>query len=117
MAKLNIPETAIMKYLDHIRADYAKRNSYLDMNNPIRIEMTKKFNTSLSYEVGHKYIKIIKRHDTDNISVHSFIVNDLNGKFPLGSILKAATWKAPATNFSRGCVLTEDFNSVRWTGC
>ena len=49
-------------------------------------------------------------------SVHSFVVNDLNNKFPLGSILKAASWKAPALNFKRGCVLSENFSSVSWTG-
>ena len=111
MPRLNLSEDAINKYLDHIRTDYSKWTLQCGEENPIRTNMINEFNASLRYEVGSKYIKIIR-----NNGVHSFIVNDLKGKFPLGSILKAASWRAPATNFKRGCVLAEQFSNITWTG-
>ena len=112
MPKLYLSEDAINKYLDHIRCDYSKWMLSGGSENPIRTDMINKFNAGLRYKVGSKYIKVITQ-----TSVHSFIVNELKGKFPLGSILKAASWSSPATNFRRGSVLTEDFSSVQWTGC
>jgi hypothetical protein len=41
---------------------------------------------------------------------------DDDGKFKRGDILKAASWKAPAKNFSRGNVLTGTLNRITWTG-
>ena len=121
MPKMNIADSAMQKYLDYIKADYAKW-SLVDRpdgasrsNDPIVQNMIAKFNANISYKVSPKYIKIIKKVSNDS-SVHSFVVNDLNNKFPLGSILKAATWKAPALNFKRGCVLSENFSGVCWTG-
>lgn len=111
MPKLNIAESAIEKYLNHICADYVKWSTPRRNDNPVVEDMIKKFCGSVRYEVGSKYIKVISGD-----SVHSFIVNNLKGKFPLGSILKAASWRAPATNFKRGCVLSEDFSRVSWTG-
>jgi len=111
MPKLNISEDAINKYLDHIRCDYSKWMVRSGSENPIRTDMINQFNAGVRYEVGSKYIKVII-----GTSVHSFIVNTMKGKFPLGSILKAASWKAPATNFKRGCILEENFTNVRWTG-
>lgn len=116
MPKLNLAESAIEKYLDHIRKDYtlwSGRSTSLDneFTRNYREQQRVKFNNSLTYEIGSKYIKVISGG-----SVHSFIVNDLKGKFPLGSILKAASWRAPAKNFKRGSVLTEDFGNITWTG-
>ena len=37
-------------------------------------------------------------------------------KFKAGDILKAASWKAPATNFVRGNLFEKTFDRVRWTG-
>ena len=110
MPKMNIADSAMQKYLDYIKADYAKW-SVTRSNDPFVQDMIAKFNNDISYKVCPKYIKVIKRG-----SVHSFVVNDLNNKFPLGSILKAASWKAPALNFKRGCVLNENFSGVSWTG-
>ena len=110
MTEMNIADSAMQKYLDYIKADYAKWSAPRS-NDPHVQDMIAKFNNDISYKVNPKYIKVIERG-----SVHSFVVNDLNNKFPLGSILKAASWKAPALNFKRGCVLSENFSSVRWTG-
>lgn len=111
MPKLNLAESAIEKYLDHIRCDYSKWMVRSGSENPIRADMINKFNAGVRYEVGPKYIKVIT-----GTSVHSFIVNGLKGKFALGSILKAASWRSPATNFRRGSVLTETFSRITWTG-
>ena len=120
MPKLYLSEDAINKYLDHIRCDYSKWMVRSGCENPIRTDMINQFNTGVRYEVGSKYIKVIIWMSTSRLitgtSVHSFIVNTMKGKFPLGSILKAASWKAPATNFKRGCILEENFTNVRWTG-
>ena len=116
MTKMNIADSAMQKYLDYIKADYAATVSFLPRsaprsNDPFVQDMIAKFNNDISYKVSPKYIKVLQ-----NGSVHSFVVNDLNNKFPLGSILKAASWKAPALNFKRGCVLSENFSGVSWTG-
>jgi len=63
------------------------------------------------YEVGKKYIKVIT-----NASVHSFIVKKDGGKWRAGDILKAATWRAPATNFKRGNILEKNYGGTTWTG-
>ena len=114
MTEMNIADSAMQKYLDYIKADYAKWSSSRS-NDPHVQDMIAKFNNDISYKVSPKYIKVILKGILGG-SVHSFVVNDLNNKFPLGSILKAASWKAPALNFKRGCVLSENFSSVSWTG-
>jgi hypothetical protein len=76
--------------------------------------MRENFIKCLRYEVGNKYIKIIsgRAHST---SVHSFIVLK-PGKFPVGSVLKAASWAAPATNFVRANIFDGNFMRITWTG-
>lgn len=69
---------------------------------------------SVRVEEGRKYFKVIIH--TTGESVHSFVVKADTEKFRKGDILKAATWKAPATNFARGNVLDEDWPTVRWMG-
>ena len=111
MASLNVPTEFLEDYMNHIKADYdiwwGPRAS-----TDIARDMIEKFRNAVRYEVGHKYVKII----TDN-SVHSFIVNKA-GKFPLGTVLKAASWKTPAVNFARANLLDRKTwtNRVRWTG-
>jgi exosome complex RNA-binding protein Csl4 len=77
----------------------------------VRIRMAKEFEDSLRYEIGSKYIKIIS-----NSSAHSFIVKKDGGKFKQGDILKANSWKAPATNFVRGNILNNQYGAIAWTG-
>lgn len=97
-------------YLDRIVADYKAfwPDWQTDKN---RKEMVEDFIANLRFEVGSKYIKVVKRD-----SVHSFIVRNDTGKFKAGDILKAASWKAPATNFVRGNLFERTFDRVRWTG-
>jgi len=72
----------------------------------------------VKFEFGRKFIKAIKCDGNGNSSsVVGFIVNTHNDKkFPFGTLLKAASWKAPATNFSRGSVFELDDLTIRWTG-
>ena len=72
------------------------------------------FKNGISHKCGSKYIKVTKKLG-DQTSVHSFIVNTYDDKkFNYGDILKAASWKAPARNFSRGNIFEE--YKVKWTG-
>ena len=72
------------------------------------------FKNGISHKCGSKYIKVTKNLGNQT-SVHSFIVNTYDDKkFNYGDILKAASWKAPARNFSRGNIFEE--YKVKWTG-
>ena len=107
-------ENAIAQYLNHIRNDYAnwgKNDNMDETQSKIRAMMIEEFNLALHAEYGKKFIKIIK-----DGSVHSFIVIEDGPKWKAGDILKAATWKAPAQNFSRGNVFVGDFSRITWTG-
>lgn len=112
-------KTEIENYLAFIANDYAKWTSVTDSadENAVRIrtEIVSEFCAGLTIEEGSKYIKVISGNRGQR-SVHSFIVKKEDGKFKAGDILKAASWAAPAKNFSRGNVLTGNFGSVRWTG-
>tara|TARA_R100001509_G_scaffold163027_1_gene136331 strand:+ start:96 stop:521 length:426 start_codon:yes stop_codon:yes gene_type:complete len=80
----------------------------------IRENSVVEFKNGISYKCGSKYIKVTKNLG-DQTSVHSFIVNTHDDKkFNYGDILKAASWKAPARNFSRGNIFEE--YKVKWTG-
>jgi hypothetical protein len=95
-------------YMLYILKDY---NRWVSQSpTEVRIRMAKEFEDGLRYEIGSKYIKIIT-----GSSVHSFIVKK-DGKFKRGDILKAASWSAPATNFARGNVLSEEYGTISWTG-
>ena len=99
----------IQKYLEAIKSDYAGWNEV----SKIRKEMVTQFNAGLTIVPGNKYIKVVSKG-----SVHSFIVAQDTPKFKRGDVLKAKSWKAPATNFARGNLLSDNFNfeAVRWTG-
>jgi hypothetical protein len=115
MPALNVDKTALDNYVAFAKADYANWWG-AKASDPITAKMIAEFD--ISYEVGSTYIKVIETKNGDSRSVHSFIVNKATKKFPVGTILKAASWKAPATNFSRGNVndVATYANRVRWTG-
>ncbi len=109
-------DTKLSAYLDHIRADYLSWQDHVTPDtDPIRAkirqEMCDRFVNGVTVEIGNKYAKVVT-----NGSAHSFIVTVGTSKFPAGTILKAASWKAPATNFARGNILLGDFSRVTWTG-
>jgi len=69
--------------------------------------------TEYVYEFGTKYVKIISQSMRNSSrSSHSYVVVGDQGKFKHGDILKSASWKAPAKNFSRGNVLTGNFEHI-----
>lgn len=106
--------SAIQKYLELIKADYAAwgaRDSMDEIQEKIRADMIERFNAGLGFEVGSKYVKIVA-----NGGVHSFIVIKPDAKFKYGDILKAASWAAPAKNFARGNIFTGYLSRVTWTG-
>jgi len=98
----------MVDYMLYILKDY---NRWVSQSpTETRIRMSKDFENGLRYEIGSKYIKIIT-----GSSVHSFIVKKA-GKFQVGDILKANSWKSPATNFIRGNILTKQYGTIAWTG-
>lgn len=70
---------------------------------------------TVDFEPGSSYIRVVQGSRRGQRSSHSFIVVK-PGKFPVGTILKSASWRSPAKNFARGNVLTGDFKRIRWTG-
>lgn len=105
-------ETAIAELLGAIRADYLSWTTSRGRTalNAVGEKMVREFNEGLSVEHGRKYIKIVSRG-----SVWGFIVATDGDKFPRGSILKAASWSAPARNHARGNVLEGGY-TIQWTG-
>lgn len=97
------------EYLDHIRAEYARWAGNLSSGN--RDEFVREFNDRLQVVVGSKFIKVVSGG-----SAHSFICLHDMGKFTKGDILKAASWAAPAKNFSRGNTMARNFGTISWTG-
>jgi hypothetical protein len=108
-------DTALAAYLDHIRADYTSWQNLGakpdDTTRKVREEMNQRFVANVKVERGSKYVRVVT-----NGGAHSFIVAKDTYKFSAGTILKAASWKAPATNFARGNILLGDFSRITWTG-
>lgn len=105
-------------YLDHIKADYLSwtlRGRSMDELSEINKQMIQEFNDGLTVELGSKYAKVITDRGNQR-SVHSFIVIKADKKFPVGTILKAASWAAPAKNFTRGTIQDGNFSRIAWTG-
>lgn len=104
-----ITEKLLQAYAAHIKSDYVRWWGDKDESESVK-KMIEEF--KITFKTGKSYIKVMK-----DGSVHSFIVNTEGNKFPYGTILKAASWKAPAMNFARAQIAdTKTWNAIRWTG-
>jgi len=106
---------ALQAYADYLKADYNSRSYSKNLSRQLIVE----------FDIGNKFIKVIIGHSTDGVpdnhrSSHSFIViNEYQGKknlFKHGDILKSASWRAPAKNFSRGNILEKNYGTIAWCG-
>jgi hypothetical protein len=113
MAKMNLPVEFLTDYADHIKTDYIKWWGNRASEKHVQEMIAER---GIEFQPGSSYIKVVETRNGVVDRVHSFIVNKA-GKFPLGTILKAASFKAPATNFGRGNLLDrQTWNRVVWTG-
>jgi hypothetical protein len=100
-------ENKINDYLDYLKSDYKKWGDNVHISSSMYIE----YCDGVSVKYGSKYAKVSNKGST-----HSFVVLKDNGKFKKGDILKAASFSAPATNKSRGNVLTDEYGVISWAG-
>ena len=116
MAKINVPVEFLSDYAEYIKTDYVKWWGAKAAEKHVQ-EMIADFN--ITFEPGSSYIKVVKANaDGSQASVHSFIVNKDTKKYLAGTILKPASFKAPATNFGRAHLYHRDSweGHVSWTG-
>lgn len=103
---------ALAEYLKFIKADYVVWQNLASTKDTISQEVKKEAieRSTWSAQHGQKYIKVI-HEDGDHRSVHSFVDKD-------GNIWKAASWKAPAKNFTRGSIFDKASyeKRIRWSG-
>ena len=106
-------------YFPHLVQDYAGWSKPKPgEDTTIKDRMLREFAEGLCFAKGRNYIKIINKQTNGQQHVHSFIVLKPTKGYEIGDILKAAGWKAPATNFKRGNVFElASIAAVRWTGC
>lgn len=107
---MKIQQEILNLYLNHIIDSY--RKFLTDYSDPEYAQRRLgEFENSIKVEYGSKYIKISAQG-----GVHSFICLSDEGKFSRGDILKAASWRAPAKNFSRGNIFKNALKRVTWCG-
>ncbi len=80
-----------------------------------KYDLPGKSGNTYTFEAGSTYAKIIHVREGGARSVVGF-VQLKPGKFAPGTILKAAGWKAPATNFGRGDIFDKSTWTYPWTG-
>lgn len=104
-------EPQLQAFMAHVKADYPKDAQPGEVN------------IDMDMEIGYKFIKFIVVHPGGARSVHSFVAvmppgGKATGKFQVGDLLKAASYRAPLLNFPRGSILdpTTWSEHVRWTG-
>lgn len=118
MPQLNIDYRLLDAFAKAIKDDYASwkqpREGETEIQKQVREQMVAEF--TVDYEIGSTYIKFVKGSAGGGRSVHSFVVNKPTKGFQIGDVLKAASWKAPATNFARGKIDALAPNLTRWTG-
>ena len=115
MTKFTDLDTAVVALRDAMIKDYARYNTVTSGNYNLPQsyydERLKEYAENFRIEEGRTYIKLI-----GNGSVKGFIVKKPTKGFKVGDMLMAASYKAPATNFSRGNVFDGQFDRIRWTG-
>lgn len=114
--KTVIPTEMLSAYAAFIKQDYINwwsANGTRELCDTQK-QMIAEFN--VDFEPGSSYIRVVQFTPNGQRSSHSFIVVKPSGKFKIGDILKSASWKSPAKNFTRGNVLEKTFNRIRWTG-
>jgi hypothetical protein len=93
--------------LEAIRTDY-QRSFVRYRENADQMDMMEEFCSSLRYEVGQKYVRILQAN-----RVWGFVVATENDKkFPQGEILEAASYKTPSRNAGRGNLFEE--YTIEW---
>ena len=94
-------ETFKMRLQEAVDKDYGY---FQKEGSPLRVK--------IDFEEGSKYIRIVSTSPYGSRSAFGFIEKET------GNILKSASWKAPAKNFSRGNIKDEysGVRRVRWTG-
>lgn len=109
-------ETQIEKLLEAFSADYDRWNE--------RAECTSIEPPKFVIESGRSYDKIVKidnrNYGTSQCVVGFVVKKDTKKGFLKGDILKAASYNAPATNFSRGNIFDLDRailqGAITWAG-
>jgi len=115
MSKMAELSAALDSYAEYLKANYNSRTNSSTYSSSYKRELV------VEFDVGSKFIKVIVGHTNDTQrSSHSFIVlGEVKGKkntFKHGDILKSASWRAPAKNFSRGNILDENYGTISWAG-
>ena len=99
-------DMALTEYMNLIQADWYKWGS--DPNN--RNQDLPRDPLHITIKRGSKFYKVVV-----GSGVHSFVCRKAHDQWKVGDVLKAASWSAPAKNFIRGNVLTQQYvNPVRW---
>jgi hypothetical protein len=110
MSKMAELSMALDEYADYLKANYNARG-YSRPDRQLTVE----------FDMGSKFIKVIVGHTGDTQrSSHSFIVvgeyKGAKNTFKHGDILKSASWRAPAKNFSRGNIMENSYGTISWAG-
>lgn len=109
-------DLAVQAYADYLVGDYYK---YSGMEISVVLfgnEQKGDGKYSIAFQNGKNYIKVLHVSQGGGRSAHSFIVKKADGKFKVGDILKASSWAAPAKNFARGNVISQNYGSISWAG-
>ena len=97
-------EAHLKAYKNHLEASYKNQGGYVESGHKIH------------FKKGSKYVKVTWGVNGPE-SAYAFIVVQEGQKFPVGTILKAASWAAPANNFGRGNVMNpESYKNHHWSG-
>ena len=91
-------------------------NDYEGWTTASKFKRAEKEKMIVTFEEGSKFVRVVAS-TYGSRSSHSFIVKQAD-KWPLGTILKCASWKAPAQNFARGNIFTKESyeKRARWSG-